>query len=404
MLLVAIAMVTTSAPPSGAETGANGKLTVTPASNLTPGGTITTTGVTGTPTVTISVANATPFWRVGTCPGAVTPGTADPFPPVDGRDCDLEGWRGAGATGDGAGSLVISLLPYVCGVGPVVSVIGPSTQPVNSGGKVALALFEGPGAFPPVTDIVELSYDCGPEVGPTLSIAGASVVEGDAGKARSIRFAVTLSEPYATGMTVDYEIVGTGSASASDVAMKTGTLTFNPALSNGLTPTIRYVTAKVSPDVESEGDETFEVRLSNPSTGHSVQTIATGTIIDDDNQGPSLRVSVSDAEILEGDRGKTDKATNGGKVVVNLSAPTTSEVRVTITVSAGGATAGTDFKKAYTKTLIFKPGQYQKFASVPIIPDLESEPDETVTLTLSNATGGATVGRTSGTLTVLDDD
>ena len=46
-----------------------------------------------------------------------------------------------------------------------------------------------------------------------------------------------------------------------------------------------------------------------------------------------------------------------------------------------------------------------KTVNVPILQDTADEPDETVTLTLSTPTGGATLGaQTSAVLTIADDD
>jgi hypothetical protein len=39
-------------------------------------------------------------------------------------------------------------------------------------------------------------------------------------------------------------------------------------------------------------------------------------------------------------------------------------------------------KKAFTKTLTFKPGQWQKAVVIPVLPDVDPEANETVTVTL----------------------
>jgi hypothetical protein len=146
------------------------------------------------------------------------------------------------------------------------------------------------------------------------------------------------------------------------------------------------------------------VVLSNPTGGFGLGTpVATATILDDD-PGAGLRVSVGDASIWEGNQGKTATAANGAKVWVSLSEPAISTVTVQVTVTGVTATAGSDFIKAFTKTLTFKAGQWQKAVAIPVKPDLVSEPDETVTVTLSNTTGGLVVGRSVGTVTILNDD
>jgi hypothetical protein len=244
---------------------------------------------------------------------------------------------------------------------------------------------------------------------PTVSIADATVVEGDDGKPRNVQFAVTLSEPSDSEVSVDYTLVPTVPESASATADYnnnrgfTKTLRIKPAVATGLTPTTKYVTAKVTPDLGVEGDESFEVILSNPVGLVLGTASATGTIVDDD-PGVGLRVSVGDASIWEGDAGPKATSTNNGKGWVNLSAPAASTVSVTVTVASGTATAGSDFKKAFTKTLTFKAGQWQKAISVPVLPGTTAEADETVTVTLSNPVGGLSLGRSVGTITILDDD
>jgi hypothetical protein len=88
------------------------------------------------------------------------------------------------------------------------------------------------------------------------------------------------------------------------------------------------------------------------------------------------------------------------------SEPATTTVSVKVTVAGGTATAGSDFKKAFTKTLTFKPGQWQKALVIPVLPDVDVEDDETVTVTvtLSDPTGGLAVGRETGTVSILNDD
>jgi len=234
-----------------------------------------------------------------------------------------------------------------------------------------------------------------------ISVGSASVVEGDEGKPRSVQFAVTLAKPSTTPVTVRYAIEPEGSVTEADFKPKTGLLTFKPNANSGVTPTTRYVSTKVFPDFDVEGDETFRVTLSEPSDGYVVgHDTAVGTIVDDD-PNEDLHVSIGDATIVEGDDGES---TNRARVRVTLNRPTTETLTVQVTIEAGTATPGEDFKPM-TKTLTFKPGQWQKSIAVAIYPEtIAGEGTETVLVRLSNPGAGLGLGRAEGTVQIIDDD
>ncbi len=248
----------------------------------------------------------------------------------------------------------------------------------------------------------------GTPLGPSISIGDAAVVEGDGGN-RSLTFAVTLSEPAAAVTAVSYTIEGDGSPNSaspgSDFKAKTSTVTFKPAASTGKTPTTKFVTATIYPDVAIEGDETLQVILSNPGNGYLLdRAAASGTIIDDDPIGAANVVGVGDVTIVEGDVGVKTTSTNSAKVWVTLTAPAATTATVTVTVTAGSATEGNDFKAVKTKIITFNVGQRHKAISVPVYPDLVAEGDETIVITLSAATGGPLLGRAAGSVTIVDNE
>ena len=79
-------------------------------------------------------------------------------------------------------------------------------------------------------------------------------------------------------------------------------------------------------------------------------------------------------------------------------------VGVTVTPSNGTAIGPSDFDPT-PRTVSFAEGQTTATVQIPILDDPVDEPGETVTITLSNPNGGATLGTlTTATLTIQDDD
>ena len=111
---------------------------------------------------------------------------------------------------------------------------------------------------------------------------------------------------------------------------------------------------------------------------------------------PSL--SVADATAAEPDAGES--ATLDFVVTLNRAASGT--VTVDYATSDGTATAGADYTAA-NGTLSFAVGETSKTVSVPVLNDAHDEGSETLTLTLSNATG-AVIGDGQATGTITNDD
>lgn len=110
---------------------------------------------------------------------------------------------------------------------------------------------------------------------------------------------------------------------------------------------------------------------------------------------------VGDAAVSEG-----DAKTRVMQFPITLSQPAPTTVTVTSTIAAVSATSGVDFKVSYSgvKNLTFKPGQTTKMVNAVVLPDEVDEGNESISVTLSNPTGGATLGRSIGSGTIVDDD
>lgn len=111
-----------------------------------------------------------------------------------------------------------------------------------------------------------------------ISVEATSVVEGGDGSTATASFLVTLSGPSDRAVTVSYQTRDrTARATGGDYRATSGTLTFAPG------ETSKPVTVQVVGDDVEEGDETFELVLTEATNGRIGDAIATGTILDDDS-------------------------------------------------------------------------------------------------------------------------
>ena len=101
-------------------------------------------------------------------------------------------------------------------------------------------------------------------------------------------------------------------------------------------------------------------------------------------QGPP-GLSIADAQVQEAANARLAFA-------VTLSRAPSGTVTVDYATADGTATAGSDYT-ATSGTLTFAAGETEKAISVPVFDDGHDEGSETLTLTLSNATGGVSRGR-----------
>lgn len=110
-------------------------------------------------------------------------------------------------------------------------------------------------------------------------------------------------------------------------------------------------------------------------------------------------VNVSDFSAPEGNSG-----TSVFQVPVTLSSPYTQSVTATYSVTSGTASSGSDFVGVSSATVTFAPGQTTAYIPVTVYGDTTLEPNETVTVRVFGVSGGATIGRGTGTTTILNDD
>ena len=169
--------------------------------------------------------------------------------------------------------------------------------------------------------------DTAPLIPATVTIADASVGEGDA-----LSFKMTLDNAVPGGFTVTPAFTDGTATGGTDYAAGTAPIAF--AGTAGETQTLTVATTE---DEEVEDDETFTVNLTVSGTAHPVTATdtATGTITNDDT-APVVpaTVTIADASAGEGDAltftVTLDNAVDGG-------------LTVTPAFTDGTATGGTDY-------------------------------------------------------------
>lgn len=113
---------------------------------------------------------------------------------------------------------------------------------------------------------------------PTLSIANSSVMEGTTGASTPMNFSVTLSKKLDKDVTFKYSTQGGTATAGTDYTAVTGQTATIAA--GQLSTTVSVV---VKGDTAKEGNETFNVVLSDPANATIADGQALGTIIDDDD-------------------------------------------------------------------------------------------------------------------------
>ena len=225
---------------------------------------------------------------------------------------------------------------------------------------------------------------------PTLSVADARATEGD-----TLKFAVALSPVSSEAVTVDYEtvILAGNSASANDLTLGSGTLTF--AAGAGLA-TVAVATTQ---DVFRERDETFTLRLLNASATATIGTAtATGTIVDDEDYPVFGQISLTVSPTRVREDAETTAAVS---VVAAVQSPPDAATTIALTLS-GTASQGTDYTVSGTQSITIPAGALSAKTELAFRPINDDADEGSETIYIVGSAAGYTSGST--TLTLTDDD
>ena len=207
-------------------------------------------------------------------------------------------------------------------------------------------------------------------------------------------FTVRLGQAPGGNVTVAVSVSDTSEASISPNSLSFTSTTYNTA---------QTVTVTGKDDSIFDGTQSYNVVLNPSSTADSdyngLSDVNVAMTTTDDESAPGI--SINSPSVTEGDSGSTNLT-----FTVSMSLASASQHTVNYASSDGitnGATAGTDYT-AVSGTLTFAAGETSKTVAVSVTGDTVLEENETMAITLSNATGGASIATASGIGTIVNDD
>jgi hypothetical protein len=262
-----------------------------------------------------------------------------------------------------------------------IALINPANATVSSPGSNTLTILDKDG-----TVTVEF---------------GSPSSSGDEGVA-NVSIPVTLSAATGNTITVPFTVGGTAAGGGVDYTMvTTGDLTFAP----GQTTANIQITV-VDDAILENPNETILLTLGTPASSPNAGGVSPGaqlthtyTIL---NNEPVPMITITDIQVVEGVAGGLARFT------VTLSAASATDVTVDYATADGtGPTAATVADGDYTSTantLTIPAGATTGYIDVPIGNDTTSEPNETFTIALSNATSPWVIFGSPATCTIVNDD
>lgn len=226
----------------------------------------------------------------------------------------------------------------------------------------------------------------------TLEFGAATYTVSESGPALEV--SVTRSGGSFGTVTVDYSTTDGSASAGSDYTASSGTLTF---VDGDVSETFNV---PITDDTNYEGDETFTLNLANPTGGASLGTRSSAgvTITDNDPVPPAGSLQFSGASYSIGE--------NAASVLITVVRTGGSFGTVGVNYQTGDATAtaGSDYA-ASSGSLAFADGVTSQSFNVQILDDTTYEGDESFGVTLSGATGDATLGSpAAATITITEND
>jgi len=218
-----------------------------------------------------------------------------------------------------------------------------------------------------------------------------TVNEGDG----TVTLTVIKEGMAANTVTVHYATSDGFLASApGDYIATSGDLSFAP------NETTKQFTIPIVENTVYEGNETFNVTLSNPTGGAAVRAPWNAQVsIQDNDPAPAVHFATANRSVSEG----------AGTVTLTLTKTGATEIPATIYYKTrdGTATAPSDYTFTgddASASVTFEPAETSKDVQIPIANDGFREPDETFEVYITITLGGAHGMPAATTVTIIDDD
>lgn len=236
---------------------------------------------------------------------------------------------------------------------------------------------------------------------PVISVGDVTVVEGDQIPGIPAKFTVTISPVQPNPVTIQYvTLCGIGDKGCGEdfVQVFTPVSVTIPANKTSATFIVRQF-AYIGGNAGETYNEGWYVELVNAPAGAQVgRSVGEGVLLPD-IEGTQTALP----DLYAGDVGLEPTTAAGGNDVwftVTLGAVESSTVTFSYATANGTAIAGTDYTAA-SGTASIPAGQTSAVIKVTLLPQIPPSSNKTFTLTISNASGGLTIARSTGTGTIL---
>ncbi len=195
-------------------------------------------------------------------------------------------------------------------------------------------------------------------------------------------------------ITVDYATVNDTAIAGTDYSATSGTLTFAD------TETTQSFTIPILEDTAIEGNESFNLTLTNTTGGATLGTATSTVNIVDNDVLMAGTINFSAATFSVNENG-----TPITEITVTRTGGSLGAVSVNLTQTNGTATSAEDYTNAPIMVNFADGDSTAKTVTIPILNDTTFEPTETLNLAFGTPTGGATLGtQNTATLQIVDND